>query len=60
MLPSDDLQAVQKLNEAYRQITSELSKVIVGQQQVIEELLISLFAFAGIVCSWGCRGWRRR
>jgi len=44
MLPEDDLQAVQKLREAYLQITNELSKVIVGQQQVIEELLVAMFA----------------
>ncbi len=44
MLQDDDLQAVHKLNEAYGQITRELSKVIVGQKQVIEQLLISLFA----------------
>jgi MoxR-like ATPase len=44
MLQEDDVQAVQKLNEAFQQITSELSKVIVGQQHVIEELLISIFA----------------
>ena len=44
MLPDDDVQAVHKLNEAYRRITSELSKVIVGQQQVIEELLVAMFA----------------
>ena len=43
-IPDDDIQAVQKLNEAYRQITAELDKVIVGQRQVIEELLIALFA----------------
>ena len=40
----DDVQAVQQLNAAFQRITSELSKVIVGQQQVIEELLIALFA----------------
>ena len=39
-----DLQAVERLAEAYRKIKSELSKVIVGQQAVIEELLISMFA----------------
>jgi MoxR-like ATPase len=39
-----DEQAVARLNEAYQQITRELSKVIVGQQAVIEELLIALFA----------------
>jgi len=41
---SDDLAAVEKLNEAYRRITAELSRVIVGQEQVIEEMLVSLFA----------------
>jgi len=44
MSQTDDLQAVEKLNEACRQITAELGKVIVGQQQVIEELLIALFS----------------
>jgi MoxR-like ATPase len=44
MAENDDLQAVQKLNEAFRRITDELSKVIVGQQQVIEELLVAMFA----------------
>jgi MoxR-like ATPase len=44
MLPQDDVQAVAQLNEAYRQITNELSKAIVGQRQVIEELLIAMFA----------------
>ncbi len=44
MLQEEDVQAVEKLNEAYRTITGELSKVIVGQQQVIEELLVALFA----------------
>jgi MoxR-like ATPase len=44
MHPDDDIQAVQKLSDAYRRITAELGKVIVGQQQVIEELLIAMFA----------------
>ena len=44
MLQDDDIQAVQKLNQAFQTITSELGKVIVGQQHVIEELLISMFA----------------
>ncbi|MBN1917238.1 MAG: AAA family ATPase [Verrucomicrobia bacterium] len=43
-LASDDLAAVQKLKEGYRVITEEMAKVIVGQQAVIEELLISLFS----------------
>jgi len=44
MPDEDDLQSVQKLAQAYGTITDELSKAIVGQKQVIEELLIALFA----------------
>jgi MoxR-like ATPase len=44
MLAHDDVQAVQKLNEAYRAITDELGKVIIGQRHVIEELMIAMFA----------------
>ncbi len=40
----DDIQLVQRLHDACQRVTSELSKVIVGQQQVIEELLITMFA----------------
>lgn len=43
-LPDSDQQAVDTLAEAYEQILAELGKVIVGQQQVVEQLLISLFA----------------
>ncbi|MBM4040068.1 MAG: MoxR family ATPase [Planctomycetes bacterium] len=39
-----DLEAVQKLNQAYQTIRGELAKVIVGQEQVIERLLIAIFA----------------
>src|SRR5436305_4824877 len=41
-----DLSAIERLNEGYRRITRELSKAIVGQQRVIEELLIAIFARA--------------
>ena len=44
MLHDDDVQAVQRLNDAYRRICGELSKVIVGQKSVIEELLVAMFA----------------
>lgn len=44
MLHDDDVQAVQKLNEACRLITDQLARAIVGQHQVIEELLVSMFA----------------
>ena len=41
---SSDLQAAEFLGEASRQLQAELAKVIVGQQRVIEELLIAIFA----------------
>ena len=44
MLHDDDVQAVARLNEAYRKITGQLAQVIVGQEQVIEELLVAMFA----------------
>ncbi len=39
-----DVELVQELNEAYKKIRNEISKVIVGQDKIIEELLIALFA----------------
>ncbi len=39
-----DRQSVERLGEAYRKITDELSKTIIGQKQVIEELMIALLA----------------
>jgi MoxR-like ATPase len=44
MLEETDIQSVQRLSEAYRLITEQLGRVIVGQNQVIEELLIAMFA----------------
>src|ERR1700761_8489957 len=42
-LGADELAAVEKLQEGYHNMKSELGKVIVGQELVIEELLIALF-----------------
>ncbi len=39
-----DLEAVAKLKEAHDRIRAELAKVIVGQTEVIEHLLIAIFA----------------
>src|SRR6187549_3074664 len=44
MSDSDDLQAVERLSEAYRSIADEIAKRIVGQREVVEQLLIALFA----------------
>src|SRR5882672_10279660 len=39
-----DSSAIQRLHQARDRILSQLGQVIVGQDQVIEELLISLFS----------------
>src|SRR5687768_13053972 len=42
-LGQDELAAVEKLQKGYHALKSELGKVIVGQEAVVEELLIALF-----------------
>ena len=42
-LQSDDVAAIDELRDVYRRLKSELSKIIVGQEQVIEQLAICLF-----------------
>jgi MoxR-like ATPase len=39
-----DLSAIERLNDGYRRIRKEMSKSIVGQERVLEELLIAIFA----------------
>jgi MoxR-like ATPase len=42
-MAAEELAAVEKLQQSYHQMRAELGKVIVGQDAVIEELLIALF-----------------
>src|SRR5437588_987077 len=41
--PGADLEAVQELAHAYQTMTHELGKVIVGQQEVVEQVLTAMF-----------------
>ncbi|HRA88632.1 MAG TPA: AAA family ATPase [Planctomycetaceae bacterium] len=43
-LQLDDVAAIDELRDVYRRLRAELSKIIVGQEQVIEQLAICLFA----------------
>lgn len=43
-MSGDDVQAIDKLREAYSRLVEELGKVIVGQRDTIEQLAICLFA----------------
>ncbi len=43
-LTDDDLQLLKKLREAYGQIRAELGKIIVGQDDVVHQLLVAIFS----------------
>jgi MoxR-like ATPase len=43
-LKHEDLAAVERLKDAFAKLKAEMGKVIVGQQNVLEELLIAIFA----------------
>ena len=43
-LGQNDLAAVKRLQDAFHEIKQQLGRVIVGQDQVVEELLIALFS----------------
>lgn len=43
-LHSNDVAAIDELRDVYRRLKAELSRVIVGQDQVIEQLAVCLFA----------------
>jgi len=43
-VPKDDLQIVERLNAAFNTIKTEIGKVIIGQERVVEELLIAILS----------------
>jgi len=42
--PQDDLAAVKRCKEAFERLRAELAKVIVGQDKVIEQVLVAIFS----------------
>jgi MoxR-like ATPase len=43
-LGDEDMQAAKRLTEAYQAIRKEMARVIIGQEQVLEELMMCIFA----------------
>ncbi len=43
-LSSQEMESLQKLKEAYLTLKNEIKKVIVGQEKVVDQVLISIFA----------------
>jgi MoxR-like ATPase len=44
LIPEDDVAAVQRCEQGYNRIRDELSKVIIGQNEVIEQVLVTMFS----------------
>jgi MoxR-like ATPase len=43
-MDTNDLEAVERLQKGYKALREEMGKVIVGQEEVLEQLLISIFS----------------
>lgn len=48
-LSSDQLSVIESLRDSFHDVTTQLSTVIVGQQAVIEEVLISIFSRGNVL-----------
>ena len=55
---SEDIEAVERLGEARDKIVTELRKTIVGMEDVIDEMMIAIFA-RGTACWWEYPAWLR-
>ena len=49
MTPPDDVQAAERLKQAYDDLSRELGKVIVGQEAVVDQLIVALFARGHVI-----------
>ena len=43
-LSGEDVKALERLSESYKSVRAQLGKVIIGQNEVIEQLMIAIFA----------------
>lgn len=43
-IPGSDVQAVEQFGERYRRLKSEVGKVIIGQDQVVDLVLMGIFS----------------
>ena len=42
-VPESDLQTIETLRHAHKQMRSEIGKIIIGQEKVLDELLMAIF-----------------
>ncbi len=43
-IKSDDVKSIEQLSDAIKSVRTEIAKVIIGQEEIIEQLIIALFA----------------
>ena len=58
-LPPDDVAAIDELGKTYTKFREEIGKIIIGQEEVIEQLAIALIA-RGHALVWPKRFWSVR
>ena len=60
-LAEGDLAAAERLRQGFDALREQMARVIVGQDEVIEQLIISLFTGTDSQCSFWVNflGWRR-
>ena len=58
--PADTTQALARLRTTHDRMKEELHRVIVGQDEVIDELLMAVLSRAATASWWACPGWPRR
>ena len=55
---SSEVELLEKMRRAHREILQEIRKEIVGQDRVVDQVLVSLFV-GGIPSLPACRAWPR-
>ena len=50
-----DVEAADALRDAYKHILSEIGKVIIGQDEVVKSVLISIFSNGHCLAGWCAR-----
>ena len=54
-----DLAGLSRLKEAHQKLRQEISRIVVGQDQVVEQLMIAIFARGHCILE-GCPAWQKR
>jgi len=54
-----DLASLSRLKQAHQSLREQIARIVVGQDEVIDQLMISIFARGHCILE-GVQGWQRR